>query len=128
MSTVHRYFAASKEAIRNLLKKPDTILFPAAHVAIPDDFRGNPTLDETKCTLCNRCVRVCPTWALSIEKIEKNHGFFTVDLGRCCYCQECEDICPFDAIHLKPLWLNSSDTKEGTRIRSEVTIERKSKK
>ncbi len=110
------YFAAMREAFRNIVKKPDTIMFPAEHVPIPPGMRGAPVLVPENCTLCNRCIRVCPTWALSIEKIDKNSGYFTVDLGRCCYCQECEKACPFDAIHLQAeQWLTAGLSRDAIK-------------
>ncbi len=102
------FFRATKQAIKNLLKKPDTVMFPAEHVPIPEGIRGAPKLTPENCTLCYRCVRICPTTALSIEKIDKRKGNFSIDLGRCCYCGECEAICPFDAIHITDEWLTAS--------------------
>ena len=122
------YFTAFKEAVKNLLKKPNTIPFPAENVVVPSNYRGPPTLTPENCTLCNRCVRVCPTWALSIEKIDKDSGTFSIDLGRCCYCQECEKVCPSDAIHLDDkVWLTSGLVRDAVK-KSHLVVKQKKEK
>lgn len=116
------FFAATKEAIRNFFKAPNTVMFPFAEVPTPSDFRGAPKLTAENCTLCNRCVRVCPTDALSIEKSDKTHGVFIIDLGRCCYCKNCENVCNFDAIHLTLNWKTSSVVRDDLKKVSAVEV------
>ena len=101
MSTLFEYLKASKDTIKNLFSKPNTVLYPYDHVPIPEGFRGAPAMDEPeKCLLCQKCVRICPTQALSIIDVDETHSIFEINLGRCCYCKECEDSCTFDAIKL----------------------------
>ena len=59
--------------------------YPFAEVAI----------DASKCTLCNACVTMCPTHALSkaINKLE-------FDYGHCIACGMCEQACPEEVITL----------------------------
>ncbi|MHA2032530.1 MAG: 4Fe-4S binding protein [Candidatus Kariarchaeaceae archaeon] len=111
MSVLKEYLSASKEAIHNLFRKPNTILFPNEHVITTAAFRGKPVLVPENCTVCLKCERVCPTGAITIEKQSDVDFDFGIDLGRCCYCQECEDACNFNAITLTDQWMTSSLTK-----------------
>ncbi|MGC9443400.1 MAG: 4Fe-4S binding protein [Candidatus Methanospirareceae archaeon] len=72
--------------------------YPFAEVAI----------EATKCTLCNACVTMCPTHALSkaINKLE-------FDYGHCIACSMCEQACPEEVITLHPV-LNLSQLMEQT--------------
>ncbi|MFZ2071726.1 MAG: 4Fe-4S dicluster domain-containing protein [Halobacteriota archaeon] len=79
--------------IQNLHKKTkvyptlieENTQFPFADVAI-----------DSKCTLCNACVNLCSTKALS--KGEKKLNFV---YGRCIACGLCERACPEEAITLE---------------------------
>jgi ech hydrogenase subunit F len=126
MSLAKKIFSSTKEATRNLFRKPATIMFPAEHVAVPDGFRGPPILTPAACTLCLKCERICPTGAISIDK-QDDTAEFTIDLGRCCYCQECENTCNFDAISLSDEWLTAEFTREGLKKEYPVEIQKKQK-
>lgn len=115
------FFTALKEATRNILSKPNTVMFPAEQVDLPADIRGTPKVDKEKCTVCKRCERVCPTDAIVIKEMENKKYLFTIDLGKCCYCQECQDSCNFDAIALSSDIMTSSFTREPL-IREEIVI------
>ena len=128
MVSIKGYLVASKAALTNLFKKPATIMFPNDHVPLPARYRGAPHLTPEKCTLCKKCVRICPTKALAIEKTDDPSRFtFIIDIGRCCYCQECEHVCPFDAIHLSDEWLTAELQREPL-IRRHTVIKEKKKK
>ena len=118
---MREFFSATKEALRNFVRPANTVLFPFAEVETPADYRGAPELTAENCTLCNRCVRACPTNALSIEKSDKTHGVLIIDLGRCCYCKNCEDVCNFDAMHLTLNWKTSSMGREA--LKKEYNVE-----
>ena len=47
-----------------------------------------------KCTGCQRCVRVCPTGAISGPRSEPHN----LDQSKCIKCRSCYEICRFDAI------------------------------
>jgi ferredoxin len=58
--------------------------------------RVNPvrvTVDPGRCTQCQRCVRVCPTFAVGPEDIKQHRVS-----AYCCSCGECMDQCPEGAI------------------------------
>lgn len=118
MSILTEYLKASKDALKNLFRKPNTVLYPYDHVPIPEGFRGAPDVPEPeKCLLCNKCVRICPTQALSIVDVDEQLSLFEINLGRCCYCKECEDSCTFSAIKLTAD-LNTSGLDKQSLIRT----------
>jgi NADH:ubiquinone oxidoreductase subunit F (NADH-binding)/Pyruvate/2-oxoacid:ferredoxin oxidoreductase delta subunit len=47
-----------------------------------------------KCTGCQRCVKVCPTGAISGPRSEPHN----LDQAKCIKCRSCYEICRFDAI------------------------------
>ena len=49
---------------------------------------------KEKCTGCQRCVRVCPTGAISGPRSEPHN----LDEEKCIKCRSCYEICRFDAI------------------------------
>ena len=98
-------------ALKNLFKKPATVMFPAEHIPLPEHFRGEPIVNEQLCIACMRCEKVCPSGAIHLEKLEDKEFLFTLDVGRCTFCQECEDICTKDAIHLTDNWLLADGNK-----------------
>lgn len=128
MSSIIEYLRASKETLKNLFSKPNTVLYPYDHVSVPEGFRGAPDiLEPEKCLLCNKCVRICPTQALSIQDLDDDHSLFEINLGRCCYCQECEDCCTFSAIKLTTDH-NTSGLDKKTLIRTITVPKRKKNK
>jgi len=52
------------------------------------------SIDPEKCEGCLRCLRACPTEAVSGEK-RKPH---TIDQSKCIKCGACSDVCKFGAV------------------------------
>jgi NADH:ubiquinone oxidoreductase subunit F (NADH-binding)/NAD-dependent dihydropyrimidine dehydrogenase PreA subunit/(2Fe-2S) ferredoxin len=48
----------------------------------------------TKCTGCQRCVKVCPTGAITGPRSEPHN----LDQSKCIKCRSCYEVCRFDAI------------------------------
>jgi len=48
----------------------------------------------SKCTGCQRCVKVCPTGAISGPRSEPHN----LDQSKCIKCRSCYEVCRFDAI------------------------------
>ncbi|MHA2495151.1 MAG: 4Fe-4S binding protein [Candidatus Hodarchaeales archaeon] len=86
--------------IGNLIKPKSTVMFPSAHVPIPEGFRGFPFVIPENCTGCKQCISVCPSGALEIIDTEDGGRRHITDIGRCTRCQQCEESCQDNAIHL----------------------------
>jgi Ni,Fe-hydrogenase III small subunit/Pyruvate/2-oxoacid:ferredoxin oxidoreductase delta subunit len=70
-----------------------TNAYPKKTPALPDRFRGMPSLDAAACTAgCTCCVGACPTSAVSTE------NGVSLDLGACTFCAECAAACPTHAL------------------------------
>jgi len=52
------------------------------------------SIDPEKCQGCLRCLRACPTGAITGEKREAH----TLNQGLCIKCGACYDVCKFDAV------------------------------
>ena len=72
-----------------------TARFPDVEPALPDRFRGRPTLDPTRCPDgCAACIAACPTGAIARDDARG----LALDLGRCLFCPDCTAACPEGAI------------------------------
>ncbi|MDD2830024.1 MAG: 4Fe-4S binding protein [Sulfuricurvum sp.] len=60
-------------------------------------FTSQKLLDESKCTACQMCYRICPTAALSSDVRNSKIDF---DPFLCIKCHLCHDVCETDAITL----------------------------
>lgn len=70
---------------------------------------AKPKYDESKCTLCMRCVRVCPTEAFYQEGKSK----IGYDPAKCIGCGECIAYCPSGAIKVPWESVLSFDMQKG---------------
>lgn len=86
--------------IGNLIRPNNTVMFPSAHVPIPEGFRGFPFVIPENCSGCKRCISVCPSGALEIADTEDGGRHHITNIGRCTRCQQCEESCQQNAIHL----------------------------
>lgn len=87
-----------KEVLRNVLKKPATILYPAEAITMPAKFRGKLKFSPEKCIGCLMCVRDCPSGAIKIRKVAEKQFEAEIDFSRCIYCCQCVDSCPKKAL------------------------------
>lgn len=62
-------------------------------------FTSQKLLDESKCSACELCYRICPTGALTSDMRNSKIDF---DPFLCVKCHLCHDVCGSDAITLSP--------------------------
>lgn len=77
------------------------VLLPTALAPVPlpaDAPYGTVQLDVSACTMCQSCVWLCPTDALSVGE-QKSELVFVE--SSCIQCGMCRSICPEDALQLK---------------------------
>lgn len=87
---------------RDMARTCAAVLLPDAGgpVSLPmDSPYGAVQLDTSACSLCQSCVWLCPTDALSIGDGSSELGFVE---SRCIQCGMCRSICPEDALLLEP--------------------------
>ena len=108
----------------NMVRPPVTLQYPDERPAIPQNYRGVPTLvrdpeGREKCVSCQLCEFVCPPKAIRITPggiaedsahahVEKAPREFEIDMLRCIYCGMCQEVCPEEAI-----WLQSQYSMTG---------------
>ena len=90
------------KGVKYLFKKPVTLNVPKEEREAADRYRGFHTNDWETCIGCGSCSEICPTSAISMEKIPgleidpvegKTDERPVIDYGRCCWCAFCVDIC-----------------------------------
>lgn len=73
---------------------------PADEISLPAGAPfGNVVVDADKCTLCQSCIAVCPTGALSAAPDRPSLGFTE---SACVQCGLCRVACPEKAVSLAP--------------------------
>ncbi|HVI41741.1 MAG TPA: NADH-quinone oxidoreductase subunit NuoB [Anaerovoracaceae bacterium] len=58
-------------------------------------FIGKPEIDYGKCTLCEECLRRCPSGAIVKAASDQNIG---INYDSCIFCTLCEEVCPEGAV------------------------------
>jgi len=74
---------------------------------------GRIEIDAGACTLCQSCVAVCPSGALTPGDGLPQLGFFE---DRCLQCGLCRGACPEDAIRLEARLLNDPAARRRRRV------------
>lgn len=103
-------------ALKYLVKRPATLLYPMVKRETPDTYRGFHINDQTKCIGCGLCEDVCMNLAIDMIETDdvrnpKNGSELIprVDFGRCCWCSLCTDVCPTNSLKLTPSYRLISD-------------------
>jgi formate hydrogenlyase subunit 6/NADH:ubiquinone oxidoreductase subunit I len=119
-------FRELKEAIRSLLTKPFTNMYPFKPITVPDGFRGCPRYHEEDCIGCLACYEVCPAKAIDYldDKANKSRVLYHHP-EICVFCQQCQNACPTEkGIMLGKEFELASDKREaaGSQSRKELVI------
>ncbi|MFH1223933.1 MAG: 4Fe-4S binding protein [Pseudomonadota bacterium] len=85
---------------------------PVAKPMLPKRARGFLSLDTYKCTLCGKCVKICPSSAININR---NNLSLKVNYINCMFCGYCVNACPYGALVF-------SKEFEGATMNSEAFI------
>ncbi|MEM4750478.1 MAG: 4Fe-4S binding protein [Sulfolobales archaeon] len=105
-----RYGNMVLEAIRSLLRKPETL--PSKEIErkiFTEESRGIPTLIADKCIGCSLCAMTCPSQAITmIPGGKRSIGGRVIeikipsfDYSKCIYCELCAQICKPNAIEIR---------------------------
>ncbi len=85
-----------------------TTAYPKLPEPAPENFRGKPCVDGSKCTACGKCADACPS-----NSIRLNHNELVVCVGSCVFCGACTEACPAGAISQSKDFEVSSLNKTG---------------
>ena len=85
------FFEMVRTALRTVLQKPVTILYPAQAAKKTPISRGHVVFDGSKCISCSICLRKCPSQAILLNKEAKT---WQINRFRCVVCNSCVDTCP----------------------------------
>lgn len=95
------FFEMTKTALRTVLSRPATILYPAQAAKRTPITRGHIIFDGSKCISCSICQRKCPAQAIVLNKEAKS---WQIDRFRCVMCSSCVDTCPSKCLSMDPVY------------------------
>jgi len=85
------FFEMVKTALRTVMQKPVTILYPLQAAKKTPISRGHVVFDGSTCISCGICLRRCPSQAIVLNKEAKS---WQINRFRCVVCNSCVDTCP----------------------------------
>ncbi len=77
-----------------LQHKVVTNKYPIEKVQVGKDFLGNISVDTSKCTVCQKCIDLCPTKAIYLQ------DEIRVNIGKCIFCRLCIENCPNESLKI----------------------------
>lgn len=86
-------------ALKNLVRKPETRLYPTEPQVYTEMTRGHVENDIEACILCALCMRKCPATALTVDKDART---WTINPFSCVQCKACVRVCPPKSLSMLP--------------------------
>ena len=79
-----------------MVSKPGvvTLKYPFEPRPAPENLRGAPHWDHTKCIGCGGCANHCPARTIMVRDLCQEIRVLLYDGSRCTYCGRCADVCP----------------------------------
>ncbi len=113
-SGVYNLILGQHTVFKHLGHKAITLQYPDERMPMFERSRGvvvllsDPETGKLNCTACMACARICPVYAIDLERSEepdpetkKRYPVkFEIDNTTCAFCGLCEEACNFDAIKL----------------------------
>lgn len=84
-------FKLGAMTLGGLLKKPETIQYPAQTKPAPAGLKGHVVVNTEICILCSICAKRCPTHAIEVDKKGRT---WSINRFQCVQCGSCVRECP----------------------------------
>jgi formate hydrogenlyase subunit 6/NADH:ubiquinone oxidoreductase subunit I len=91
------FFEMAKTAIRTVISRPATLMYPIRPGKKTGLSRGHVVIDPSRCISCGMCMKKCPSEAICVEKEAKT---WTIDRLRCVVCNSCVEVCPVKCLSM----------------------------
>jgi hydrogenase-4 component H len=98
-----------EEALVCLKAGKVTLPYPAQAQPLPENFRGRPIFDATKCIGCAGCANNCPAREILVFDVCQEVRILQYLGRRCTYCGRCADVCPEKAITMSQEFENGTN-------------------
>jgi hydrogenase-4 component H len=86
-----------------------TLPYPAEAKPVPENFRGRPVFDASKCIGCAGCANNCPSREILIFDVCQEIRILKYLGRRCTYCGRCAEVCPEKAITMSREFENATN-------------------
>jgi ech hydrogenase subunit F len=106
------FFEMVRTALRTVLGRPATILYPLEAAKKTPISRGHVVFDGSRCISCSICQRKCPSQAIVLNKEAKS---WQIDRFRCIVCNSCVETCPSKCLAMDTQYTSPASVK-GTEV------------
>ena len=104
------FFEMAKTAIKSVISRPATLMYPSRPAKMTDISRGHVVFDGSMCISCGLCMKKCPAEAICVAREEKT---WTIDRLRCVVCNSCVEVCPVSCLSMDTQYSPALDTRGG---------------